>query len=154
MQTDWTRPRRTAWVATLLAAVERDPESIVVAHSLGCALVANAVKARPQLPVRAALLVSPSDVDNADHIEDPVRDFAPMPLCRFHFRTIVVASRNDPYVKFGRAQFFATEWGAELIDVGARGISMPTPGSATGGKGRRSSRNSPDRHGYEARAAC
>lgn len=121
MQADWTRPRRTPWVATLLTAIERDPGSIVVAHSLGCALVANAVNTWPKLPVRSALLVSPSDVDNADHIEDPLRDFAPMPLCQFPFRTIVVASRNDPYVKFGRAQFFATEWGAEVIDVGDKG---------------------------------
>jgi serine hydrolase len=120
-QADWARPKRAPWVAALLAAVERNPGSIVVAHSLGCAVVANAVKAQPRLPVRAALLVSPSDVDGIDHIEDPLRDFAPMPLCRFPFRTIVAASHDDPYVKFGRAQFFAAEWGAELVDVGAKG---------------------------------
>jgi predicted alpha/beta hydrolase family esterase len=40
---------------------------------------------------------------------------------RFPFRTIVAASRDDPYVKFERAEFFATEWGAELVDVGEKG---------------------------------
>ncbi len=121
MQADWEHPRRAPWVAALLAAVDRNPDSIVVAHSLGCALLANAVKEYPHIKVRAALLVSPSDVDWVAPIEDPLRDFAPMPLERFAFRTIVVASENDPYVKLERARFFAAEWGAAFIDIGAKG---------------------------------
>lgn len=120
MQADWEHPKRASWVATLLAAIDCAPGSIIVAHSLGCALVANAVKERPQMNVGAALLVSPSDCDSVDHIEDPLRDFAPMPLMRFPFRTIVAASQNDPYVRIERARFFAGEWGAEFVDVGAK----------------------------------
>ena len=71
--------------------------------------------------VSAAMLVSPSDVDWVDHIEDPLRDFAPMPLGRFPFKSVVVASRDDPYVKFERARFFAGEWGAEFVDIGTKG---------------------------------
>jgi hypothetical protein len=121
VQADWEHPKRAHWVANLLAAVDRHPGSIVVAHSLGCAVVANAVKERPQIKVRAAMLVSPSDVDWADHIEDPLRDFAPMPLECFPFRTTVVASENDPYVRIERARFFAAEWGAAFVDIGAKG---------------------------------
>jgi predicted alpha/beta hydrolase family esterase len=73
------------------------------------------------LAVRAALLVSPSDVDWINHIEDTLRDFAPMPLATFPFPTIVAASRDDPYVRFARAEFFAAEWGADLMDVGEKG---------------------------------
>ena len=120
-QADWDHPRRTDWMDTLLAAIDAHPGSILVAHSLGCALVANAVKEHPEMKVAAAMLVSPSDVDSPRHIEDPLRDFAPMPLCRFPFRTIVAASRDDPYVRFERAEFFAAEWGAEFVDVGAKG---------------------------------
>jgi predicted alpha/beta hydrolase family esterase len=120
-QSDWERPRRAPWVGTLTAEIDRHPGTILVAHSLGCALVANAVKENPEIEVSAAMLVSPSDVDWIEHIEDPLRDFAPMPLCRFPFRTIVAASRDDPYVKFERAEFFAAEWGADLVDVGAKG---------------------------------
>jgi len=57
VQADWEHPKRAHWVANLLAAVDRHPGSIVVAHSLGCAVVANAVKERPQIKVRAAMLV-------------------------------------------------------------------------------------------------
>jgi predicted alpha/beta hydrolase family esterase len=120
-QSDWERPRRAPWVDSLTAEIDRHAGAILVAHSLGCALVANAVKDNPEIDVSAAMLVSPSDVDWIQHIEDPLRDFAPMPLCRFPFTTIVAASRNDPYVKFERAAFFAAEWGAELVDVGPKG---------------------------------
>ena len=121
MQVDWDHPKRSPWVAALAAQIDAHPGAVLVAHSLGCALVANTVKVRPDLDVAAAMLVSPSDVDWIDHIEDPLRDFAPMPLGRFPFKTVVVASRDDPYVKFERAQFFAGEWGADFVDIGAQG---------------------------------
>ena len=107
-QDDWAHPRKAPWMERLVAAIARHPESILVAHSLGCALVANTVKDHPDLPVRAAMLVSPSDPDDLDLIEDPLRDFAPMPRLHFPFRTIVVASEDDPYVTITRARFFAT----------------------------------------------
>ena len=39
----------------------------IVAHSLGCALVAHAARRAPALPIRAALLVAPADVDSPAH---------------------------------------------------------------------------------------
>jgi len=62
-QTDWERPRRAPWVETLNDQIARHPGAILVAHSLGCALVANAVKDNPEIDVSAAMLVSPSDID-------------------------------------------------------------------------------------------
>jgi predicted alpha/beta hydrolase family esterase len=47
--------------------------------------------------------------------------FAPLPLARLAFRSVVVASRNDPYVPFNRACGFAEAWGAQLVDAGASG---------------------------------
>jgi predicted alpha/beta hydrolase family esterase len=37
------------------------------------------------------------------------------------FPTIVVASRDDPYVAFERATAMAKAWGAELVDIGKAG---------------------------------
>lgn len=121
VQQDWDQPKLEPWLSTLMARISEHPDAILVAHSLGCALVANAVKRHPDMPVRAAMLVSPSDVDWINHIEDTLRDFAPMPLDRFPFPTIVVASRDDPYVRFERSRVFAGEWGATLVDVGPKG---------------------------------
>jgi predicted alpha/beta hydrolase family esterase len=44
-----------------------------------------------------------------------------MPMARLPFPTIVVASRDDPYVDFARAEIFAKAWGAELVDAGKAG---------------------------------
>jgi hypothetical protein len=37
------------------------------------------------------------------------------------FRSIVVASEDDPYVTLHRAQDFATAWGSEFINIGRAG---------------------------------
>jgi predicted alpha/beta hydrolase family esterase len=40
-QFEWARPRLADWVAGLAEAVRRRPGALIVAHSLGCALVAH-----------------------------------------------------------------------------------------------------------------
>ena len=44
-----------------------------------------------------------------------------MPLRRLPFRSIVVASTNDPYLPVTRGRRFAEAWGAEHVLLGARG---------------------------------
>jgi predicted alpha/beta hydrolase family esterase len=40
-----------------------------------------------------------------------------MPLQRLPFPSIIVASRNDPYVTVERAEFFARSWGSRIIKI-------------------------------------
>jgi predicted alpha/beta hydrolase family esterase len=70
--------------------------------------------------VRGALLVAPSDPEGPSYPLGPT-GFAPMPLDRLPFRSIVVASTNDIYVTAERAREYAVAWGSELVDVGAAG---------------------------------
>ena len=120
-QADWHKPARAGWIARLDAAVAmaRQPP-ILVAHSLSCALVAcwSWVHARP---VQCALLVAPADVDSDAHTPPEAHVFRPMPMKRLPFPTIVVVSRNDPYVAVDRAAAMAEAWGAELVDIGDAG---------------------------------
>jgi predicted alpha/beta hydrolase family esterase len=44
-----------------------------------------------------------------------------MSLNKLSFRSIVVASTNDPWVSMQRAQLFAEKWGSGLISIGAAG---------------------------------
>jgi hypothetical protein len=121
-QTEWTTPKRVDWVASLqrtLAALAPAPV-VLVAHSLACSLVANWVNAGDLATVRAALLVSPSDVDSPDWPAGPI-GFSPMPRMKMPFPTTVVASTNDPMVTEPRARVFAQAWGAEYLCIGARG---------------------------------
>ena len=127
LQTEWTTPLRTEWVAHLADVLaQRSTPAVLVAHSLAVSLVNHLVAAWPQLhpnkplPVRGALLVGPSDVEAADYPPGPI-GFAPLPLNPLPFPTIVVTSTNDPRVTLARAQQFAQAWGAQLEVAGALG---------------------------------
>src|SRR5207253_1296904 len=93
---------------------------ILVGHSLGCVTIARWATERDAARVRAAMLVAPSDIE-ADTAPTEVRGFAPMPLRRLPFPTLVVASTNDPLVTLVRAEHMASRWGARLVSIGAAG---------------------------------
>ena len=121
-QDDWERPTRDAWIARLDATLASTPAPVVlVAHSLGCILVAHWARTRGEGPVAGALLVAPPDVDEIVHLLPEVESFAPVPLARLPFPTIVVTSATDPYVEPDRARAFAEAWGARFVDVGDAG---------------------------------
>jgi hypothetical protein len=119
-QDDWERPDRAAWTERLTAAIAASPGAVVVAHSLGCAVVAHAAAAQGDLPVAAALLVAPADVDR-ERAAACLWGFAPMPCMPLRFRSIVVASSDDPYVTLAHARACADGWGAEFVVAGALG---------------------------------
>ena len=119
-QRDWHRPVCAEWVGALEAAVAAAPGPVMlVAHSLACATVAHWATVTTHSLV-GALLVGPADVDRREQLPT-VRGFAPMPLARLLFPSIVVASENDEYVTLARAQAFAAAWGSRLVNVGVQG---------------------------------
>lgn len=119
-QRDWDTPHVEDWVECLHARVTaNDSPKILVAHSLGCALVAQ-WSAAHRGPVVGALLVAPSDVEAPSYPAGPV-GFAPMPLQPLGFRSMVIASEDDPYVPLQRGKHFAQAWGAEYVLLGPRG---------------------------------
>ena len=122
VQRDWDHPERDDWLAVLGAALEAEGEPVaVVAHSLGCALVAHAASRPYARSIAAALLVAPADVDSPAHTPAATRSFAPMPTRPLPFPATVVASEDDPYVTLARARAFAAAWGAGFVDAGLRG---------------------------------
>ena len=50
-----------------------------------------------------------------------IEGFAPIPRARLPFPTILVASRNDSFSEFARAEELARSWGSRLVDAGASG---------------------------------
>lgn len=120
-QRDWETPRRSEWIDALENTVARyDKKVLLVAHSLGVATVVHWARHRRDRAL-GAMLVSPSDVDCPAHSPEVVRDFSPLPTARLPFPSVLVASRNDPWVSFERAQHFARAWGSRLVDIGERG---------------------------------
>ncbi|HEX5656465.1 MAG TPA: alpha/beta hydrolase [Polyangiales bacterium] len=121
-QADWDQPRRGEWVDVLERAVLAAPSEVVlIAHSLGCITVAHWAARGSVQRVRGALLVAPADVEQGIALDAVPRCFAPVPLAPLPFRSIVVASADDPYASLERARAFAHAWGAEFEDVGAQG---------------------------------
>lgn len=124
VQTEWDAPHREDWVACLDAAlVSMDAPVVLVAHSTACLLVAHwAVGASParHARVRAALLVAPSDPEGPAYPIGP-QGFAPVPLVRLPFPTIVVASDDDPYARLARARAFVDAWGSRWVQLAGAG---------------------------------
>ncbi|WP_114972047.1 RBBP9/YdeN family alpha/beta hydrolase [Rhodoferax ferrireducens] len=121
-QHDWLRPLRGDWIARLEDVLLQQKEPVVlVAHSLGCLLVAAwAAHSRNTHMVQAALLVAPGDAERED-MRPVLASWSPIPLQPLPFKSILVGSRNDPYCSLERAKAFASAWGADFVDAGAQG---------------------------------
>lgn len=110
-------PDPLAWETELIGMILRHPDSILVGHSLGAVLIAQLLGSVPDLRVRAALLVAPAEVSLSGRISA----FAPLPERRLPVPTVLVASRNDPWMRFGRARDLAKSWGSRFVDQGIAG---------------------------------
>lgn len=117
----WASPNRNAWVSRLDAAI-RDANGpvILAAHSLGCLAVAwwGALQSQSYgWPVMGALLVAPPDCDRMETPET-IGGFGPTPRVHLPFPSILVASRDDPYIFFERAHSMGKNWGSAIVDAG------------------------------------
>jgi predicted alpha/beta hydrolase family esterase len=118
---DWDTPQCGEWVAELDAAIAACAGApVLAAHSLGPALVAQWARSGSPLKIAGAFLVAPSDVDAPSYPAD-ARGFAPMPMEKLPFPSIVIASANDEYVSLERARAFADAWGGKLVVIGDAG---------------------------------
>ncbi len=129
-QHDWMRPLRGDWIARLQDTVldlesGRAPDApariVLVAHSLGCQLVAAwAAHSRLARRIGGALLVAPDD-PRRDELAAMLTSWSPVVLQRLPFPAVVLASQDDPYCSFVRAGQFAARWGANFVDYGHTG---------------------------------
>jgi uncharacterized protein len=121
-QDDWLWPRRGDWMARLddVLLANATP-AVLVAHSLGCQLVAAwAAHSRHAARVRAALLVAPPDTERAD-MPPNLFNWRPIVRARLPFASLVVHGDDDPYCASERAIQMASDWGSERRCIGARG---------------------------------
>jgi predicted alpha/beta hydrolase family esterase len=121
-QHDWLRPLRGDWTARLEEVLlGLDEPAVLVAHSLGCLLVAAwAEHSRNTHLVKGALLVAPGDVER-EALQPVLTSWSPVALQRLPFASVLVGSRNDPYCSAERARQFAEAWGSRWVDAGERG---------------------------------
>ena len=135
-QHDWDHPLRGDWIARLedvvltqsaqsaqsaasAARTGKSPAPItLVAHSLGCLLVAAwAAHSRNTHLVQCAMLVAPGDVER-EELRPVLSSWSPVVSHKLPFKSTLLGSHNDPYCSFERAQGFAQAWGADFMDYG------------------------------------
>ncbi|MBZ9719186.1 alpha/beta hydrolase [Mesorhizobium sp. AD1-1] len=132
---NWDHPRLADWIGALDIAVagsERPP--LLVAHSLSCLLVAQWQRVS-SLPVAGAFLVAVPDPSGAAFPSE-ASDFAPTPLEKFRFPSLIIASADDPYGTVGYVRRTAAAWGSGIVEIGAAGHINGASGLAEWPRGR------------------
>ena len=126
-QHDWMQPLRGDWITRLEDAVQnqlsQNPNQNIafVAHSLGCHLLASWAALSPNVKhVAGALLVAPPDTARAD-FPPQMHSWRKPVLNKLSFLTTLVASSDDPFSSLSASEMLAQHWGANLINIGARG---------------------------------
>jgi predicted alpha/beta hydrolase family esterase len=110
-QDDWITPSRKAWVASLANTILlQDEPVVVVAHSLGCIATAHLPPEAAER-IQGALLVAPADPERRAVLSD----FAPVPHQKLPYRSVLVASSNDPFCPVRLAGAYARAWGSEFV---------------------------------------
>ena len=110
-QDDWITPSRKAWVDTIARTIAlQDEPVVIVAHSLGCIASAH-LPPEAVDRIQGALLVAPADPERRAVFSD----FAPVPCQKLPYRSVLVASSNDPYCPVRLAGAYARAWGSELV---------------------------------------
>ncbi|NOT93900.1 RBBP9/YdeN family alpha/beta hydrolase [Ferruginibacter sp.] len=120
-QQEWDAPNCSDWISTIDSAISAyDLATVVlIGHSLGCiAIVQWATQYGKK--IKGALLVSPTDLE-APQYTLHTEGFDPIPKTKINFKTIVVASEDDPWIPFERAKYFADNWGSEFSNIGRAG---------------------------------
>ncbi|NOS81994.1 MAG: alpha/beta hydrolase [Nitrospira sp.] len=117
---EWDQPVCEDWVRVLDEAVRAcSSPPLLVAHSLACLLVAQWAYRSVLVPKGAFLVALPDP--QSECFPAAASGFAPMPMVRFAFRSLVVASTNDPFGSLSHAKECAIAWGSRLVDIGQAG---------------------------------
>lgn len=116
-QDDWITPSRSAWLASITRTIlALDAPVVVAAHSLGC-IATTHLPPEAVARIRGALLVAPADPERRAVLSD----FAPVPYQPLPYRSILVASSNDPYCPIRLAGAYARGWGSEFVRLQGAG---------------------------------
>ena len=113
-QKDWNTVHLETWARAVVRQIEAaNSPVILVAHSFGCLAAVRAGELAPA-QIRGALLVAPAN---------PGKFGVDALVSRLHlgFPSVVVASRNDPWMPYLDAVAWSRRWGSRFADAGNAG---------------------------------
>ena len=118
---DWHKPVFEDWQENLITAVgEARRPVVLVGHSIGSQV---AVQAADEYGgrVAGAFLVAPPDVENPDIRPKHLMTFGPARRTPLPFPSVTIASRDDPFCGYEKAEEMASDWGSLFMDAGKSG---------------------------------
>lgn len=117
----WDAPVRDQWVAALKRdALRASRPTVIVAHSLGCLVVAEAAEDLAKSGVVGAFLVSVPDTEGPKFPSCAV-GFKHATSLALPIKSMIIASTDDPYGSYEHSARVAKLWGSTLAAVGAKG---------------------------------
>ncbi|WP_306257679.1 alpha/beta hydrolase [Pararhizobium sp. IMCC21322] len=121
-QENWLAPDRDAWTNNIVAAAKSaDRPVFMIAHSLGAAALTHAAPHLSDANVVGAMLVAMPDLTTVQELIPETDGFLPASTAPLSFPSLMVASRNDFYCSYQRAEETALDLGSLLIDAGEQG---------------------------------
>ncbi|WP_429051586.1 RBBP9/YdeN family alpha/beta hydrolase [Aeromonas veronii] len=110
----WEKPDLTVWSAKLASKLKRRRSRVhLVAHSFGALTAITAARLQPE-KVASIFLVAPADPARFGIADEALAG----PL---QVSAQLVASRNDPWMSFERAEYWSRQWQVPLFDAGEAG---------------------------------
>ncbi|MGI9352130.1 MAG: RBBP9/YdeN family alpha/beta hydrolase [Rhizobiaceae bacterium] len=118
---DWHKPVFEDWKSNLLKAVSSAEKPVfLIGHSIGSQVIVQAANDFDS-QVKGALLVAPPDVENPDIRPHHLLTFGPASREPLPFPSVTIASRNDHFCSFEKAEDMAASWGSLFMDAGNSG---------------------------------
>lgn len=109
---DWNTPVCKEWMLTIANNLAGKKSPIIVAHSLGCIAVVQAISQGIIKPT-AVILVAPADMDRNVH-NVTATGFSPIPTTPLGCPALVIASTDHKYMTSDRSRVLAMMWGADF----------------------------------------
>ncbi|CAN1724486.1 conserved protein of unknown function [Hyphomicrobium sp. 1Nfss2.1] len=121
IQRDWKDANVAHWSTRVGRDLNRVPGQVfIVAHSFGCLAAVRALASWGSR-VSGLMLVAPADPEKFG-------SSCIVPETPLGVPAVLVASTNDPWMRFARAVELAEAWGAQLVNLGAVGHINPASG--------------------------
>lgn len=113
-QKRWDNPDIELWIAAIARLLgDKGRPAVLIGHSLG-ALASACLAADGHPRVAGLMLVAPAE---PTRFEAEFR----VPERSLGVPSMIVASQNDPVMRFRRAEHWSAIWGGDLVDLGEAG---------------------------------
>ncbi|SIQ32238.1 hypothetical protein SAMN05880590_103119 [Rhizobium sp. RU35A] len=121
-QENWACPDLLRWADVLERRLADTQDAVhLVAHSLGCLLVAHLAASPVASRIRSAFLVAPCDMEAVETLHPCTVRLHRKPDIPLPFHSLVIGSENDPYMTREKLLAQAAIWGSDVKILGRVG---------------------------------